>query len=315
MKPETNYSTLVTIIKKRFKLFLIVGVAAIVVSSVVSSPFFITPKFKSDAAVYPSNLIKYSDESPTEQLLQLLQGNDIRDSVIRKFDLAVHYDIDTASEGSRFRLYREFDNNVNISKTNFESVNIDVLDKDPVQARDIVNELISQVNVKINLLHKEKAQEVVQIWRDQLNLKGNLIDTLEAQIKRYSTQYGLLDYTQQSREVTAGYMNMLYGNKQGQPMKKAEELYDNLKKEGRHFHDLHHQLNLAREDYNRMLINYESALKDVNKKLTFTNVVVYPEVADKKYYPVRWLIVVLSLIGSLVFTLVLILFYDQLKSK
>mgnify|MGYP005671432035 CR=1 FL=1 len=124
-------------------------------------------------------------------------------------------------------------------------------------------------------------------------------------------KYGLLDYTQQSREVTAGYMNMLLGNRKGESMKKAEEIYDNVKKEGRHYHDLHHQLNLAREDYNKILINYEDAVKDVNKELTYTNTVVYPEEADKKAYPVRWLIVLLSLMGSLLFTFVLVLFQEQ----
>ena len=82
---------------------------------------------------------------------------------------------------------------------------------------------------------------MVIIWKNQLDSKGLLIDTLEAQIKRYSTKYGLLDYTQQSREVTAGYMNMLLESKKGQSMQKAEELYKNLQEEGRHFHDLHHQ--------------------------------------------------------------------------
>lgn len=189
-----------------------------------------------------------------------------------------------------------------------------MLDTDPIMAKQIADAFIYQVNKKVGGMHKSKAKERVQIWQDQLRLKKNLIDTLEQQIKRYSVKYGLLDYTQQSREVTAGYMNMLLANKQGASMKKAEELYDNMKSEGRHYHDLHHQLNLAREDYNKILINYEDALKDVNKQLTYTNTVVYPEVADKKAYPVRWVIVLLSVMGSLLFTFVLVLLAEQSKA-
>ncbi|MBK8341327.1 MAG: hypothetical protein IPK99_15680 [Flavobacteriales bacterium] len=33
---------------------------------------------------------------------------------------------------------------------------------------------------------------------------------------------------------------------------------------------------------------------DVSKELTYTNVVGYPEVADRKVFPVRWLIVLIS---------------------
>lgn len=313
MSIDNSYSSLITILKSKFKTFLIVGVVAVIVSAVASSSIFIPPKFKSDAVLYPSNLGSYSTESATEQLLQLLHGNDIRDSIINKYDLINYYEIDTASDGYLHKLYGQFNDNVTIKKTNFESVIIEVLDTDPVLAQKIASELIDQVNIKIRLLHQSKSQEVVIIYQNEMALKKELIDTLEAEIKKISTKYGLLDYTEQSREVTAGYMNMLLESKQGKSMEKAEELYNNLKLEGRHFQDLHHQLTLAREDYNKLLILFETAKRDVNKSLTYTNTVVYPEVADKKSYPIRWIIVALSLIASLVLTFVLILFSHSLK--
>ena len=61
-----------------------VGVVAFLSSLVFSSAYFIPPKFKSTAVVYPVNLIPYSNESATEQLLQLLQSGDVRLNVINK---------------------------------------------------------------------------------------------------------------------------------------------------------------------------------------------------------------------------------------
>lgn len=315
MSIESKYYTIFTIIKNRFKLFLLVGIIAMVSATIFSSSLFIAPKYKSEADVYPSNLIAYSNESSTEQLLQLFFGNDIRDSIINKFDLVAHYDIDTTSSGFMTKLSKQFNDNVWIKKTNFESVHIEVLDTDPKLAKAIAEELIVQVNLKIRLLHQLKSKELLTIKEEQVNNKKELIDTLESQIKIYSIKYGLLDYIQQSREVTAGYMNMLLENKKGESMQKAQELYDNLKAEGRHYHDLHHQLNLAREDYNKLLISYEETLRDVNKKLTYTNTVVFPEVADKKSYPIRWLIVSLSFFGSIIFTLMVLLFNHRLKQN
>ncbi|PCJ22714.1 MAG: hypothetical protein COA97_13070 [Flavobacteriales bacterium] len=313
MTENNIYKSLFSILINKIKLFIIVALISTVASVIFSSPFFISPKYKTEAALYPSNLVHYSSESSTEQLLQLFFGNDIRDSIINKFDLIAHYDIDTSSSGYLFNLHREYNSNISIRKTNFESVQIEVLDTDPVISRDMTQELINQVNKKIRLLHQIKAKEIAVIRKNEIDIKKELIDTLVAQIKVYSVKYGLLDYIQQSREVTAGYMNMLLESKKGQSMQKAENLYENLKQEGRHFHDLHHQLNLAREDYNRKLIGYEEAITDVNKKLTYTNIIVFPEVADKKSYPIRWLIVMLSLLGSLFFTFVLLLFYHRLK--
>jgi len=315
MTEDTSYSSLFSVIINNKKVFIIVALFSIVASAVFSSPYFINPKYKSEAALYPSNLQSYSSESSTEQLLQLFFGNDIRDSIINKYELVNHYKIDTSSESYLYKLHNEYNSNITIKKTNFESVQIEVMDIDPVVARDITQELINQVNKKVRLLHQSKAKEIIVIRKGEINNKKELIDTLESQIRGYSIKYGLLDYVQQSREVTAGYMEMLLKSKKGQEMQKAENLYENLKREGRHFHDLHHQLNLAREDYNKILIGYENAVRDANKTLTYTNVIVFPEVADKKSYPVRWIIVLLSLLGTLFFTFTLLLFYNRLKHK
>ncbi len=71
-------------------------VLAGVLAAVFSSAWFITPMFKSYTIVYPANITPYSEESETEQMLQLLQSRDIKDSVIKEFDLAKHYEIDSS---------------------------------------------------------------------------------------------------------------------------------------------------------------------------------------------------------------------------
>jgi uncharacterized protein involved in exopolysaccharide biosynthesis len=73
-----------------------IAVVAALLAAVFSGSFFIKPKYKSYALVYPSNIAPYSDESESEQMLQWLQSQDIRDSIIRKFNLAEHYRIDSS---------------------------------------------------------------------------------------------------------------------------------------------------------------------------------------------------------------------------
>src|SRR5882672_7972735 len=55
----------------------------------------ITPMFKSTTTVYPFNLDNYSKESSTEQMVQLFKSEDVREDLIKAFDLYKHYDIDT----------------------------------------------------------------------------------------------------------------------------------------------------------------------------------------------------------------------------
>ena len=310
MSLNDNNSSLLITIKSHIKLFVIITLVATASSIIFSSSLFITPKYKSKASLYPSNLITYSSESPTEQLLQMLEGNDVRDSVVAKFNLVNHYKIDTLGDAYLYQLNKEYNDNILIGKTNYESVNIEVLDADPIIAKKIVEEIINQLNLKVRYLHRLKTKEVYKIRKDELEVKQSLIDSLEVEIKNVSTKYGLLDYNQQSREVTAGYVEMLLRGKKNE---KLQKLFDNLTQKGSYFNDLLHQLNLARNDYNKTLILYDQAAADLKKKLTYTNTIVFPEVADKKSYPIRWLIVVLSVLGSFLFTLIILLINSRIK--
>jgi hypothetical protein len=77
-----NNTNLLNLIGKWKWHLLIISIIAAIVSLVVSSPMITTPRFKSVAVVYPSNIKPYSDESETEQMLQWLTSKDVRDSVM-----------------------------------------------------------------------------------------------------------------------------------------------------------------------------------------------------------------------------------------
>jgi hypothetical protein len=90
------------------------------------------PRYKSSATVYPVNLNSYSIETRTDQLLQLLESNSIRDSVIKRGSgCRSQYEIDTAANGGYFALLQRVHERVEISKTRYESVQTRVVDEDP----------------------------------------------------------------------------------------------------------------------------------------------------------------------------------------
>ena len=76
------------------KQLVIVFLISFIGSAIFSSPLFIKPKYKSFAQVYPTNLQKYSDESATEQMLQMLESDIIRDAICSQFALDSIYDIE-----------------------------------------------------------------------------------------------------------------------------------------------------------------------------------------------------------------------------
>jgi capsule polysaccharide export protein KpsE/RkpR len=257
------------------------------------------------------NLNSYSIETRTDQLLQLLQSNSIRDSLITQFDLADVYDVDTTSDGGYFVLYNEFLDRVEISKTQYESVNLEVTDEDPVRARNMVNALLRQVNLLARRLQREKSYEVLDIAERALAHEKSKLDSVESRLDSLRMNTGLLSYETQTKELTKGYVKMLSsGAGQAQRDQLLKRIRD-LEEKGGEFRKLTELSNLFRGNYDRLLTQHENVVNDVTKELTYTNTVVYPEVSDKKVYPIRWLIVLLSVSSALFLCFVLVVLRDQ----
>jgi capsular polysaccharide biosynthesis protein len=305
----SNSSDLVQLAYRWRKPLLIVGVLSLIASVIFSSPTFIKPKYKSFAIVYPSNLIAYSTESATEQMLQLAQSYDIRDRIIKTFNLYDHYDIDTTkSKTYKSEVYQKYDENINIKKTEYESMDITVYDTNPLMAAEIADSIIHYFNQKARSLQVEKSLEVMVISEDQLRKKKIEMDSLDQLLHQYSKQYNILDFKSQSKEVTRAYMkNLTSSSTRG--LKESREIFEGLKEKGTEFFSISENLWRIRGTYNDLKLVYENAYRDVYKKLTYANVVTKPFPSDKKAYPVRWLIVVISVGAALVlaFTLLLVI--------
>jgi capsule polysaccharide export protein KpsE/RkpR len=311
MSHELSFRGFFDLARRQWRTFAVVAVAAIVLSTILSSPWFITPKYRSMATVYPVNLNPYSTETRTDQLLQLLESNSIRDTLIVRFDLGTVYEADTNARGGYFALYNEFKDRVTISKTRYESVMIEVLDEDPRRARDMVNAMLDQVNLLARRLQREKSYEVLAIAERAMQHERAKLDSVEKRLDDLRQETGLLSYDYQVRELTRGLMGMIQSGAPQSRLDEVRRMIKDLQDKGGEFHALSELSEMFRANYDRLLGDYERVVNDVTKELTYTNVVVYPEVSDKKVYPIRWLIVVLSTLSALFLCFVLLVWRDQ----
>lgn len=271
-----------------------------ILAAVFSSAAFITPKYESSAVIYPSNVWEYSDETALEQLQQYLESNIIRDSIVKKFNLYQEYDIDTADINAKTWVKLGYGEHISVSETQFESIRITALSFDPEKSKEIVLEIIKQLNSLVTRINREKVGEVVVYRKKLADRKKAQIDSTLAQINRLSSKYQLMDYKSQSERVTEGYVSFLKSGKSGNN-KEIEALFTNVAQYGPQFSTLLMELELHTEEYNERMVDYEISQSDYLKEVTYSNLLVEPEVNNKKAYPVRWLIVALSMIGSLVF--------------
>jgi capsule polysaccharide export protein KpsE/RkpR len=306
-----NFDLLNIILKWKITLLVVIGVS-IVLSSVFSSKYFIKPKYKSIAVIYPSNLMPYSQESPTEQMLQLFQSDSIFNHVVDHFRLAKHYCLDSASPTIHNELLGMYNENVSIKKTEYEAVRIEVLDYDPDTACMIIHEMVNAFNSYTLKLNKSKSGELVTIFGDQMKRKEAQIDSINTALKEIAVKYGIIDYKAQSRELAKEYYRTTASGNE----KKINELTNslrNLEERGGKVFELKKHLDHSTAEYGALLVQYNTVVEDSRKELTYTNMVVKPFPSDKKAYPIRWLIVTVAGCASILFSLIVITIIEGRK--
>jgi capsule polysaccharide export protein KpsE/RkpR len=310
-----NHLILQLLWKRKIHLLIIV-LLSFLLAVIFSSSLFITPKFKSFAILYPDIDKVYSAENESEQMLQWLESRDIADSIIARFNLMGHYKINPNDPQKISKTYREFQRHVFVSTTKFESVKIEIMDKNPQMACDMVNAMVDFYNKKVNATHRKKYSEALAIEEQRLTEKKMQLDSLMAIIVDMRLKYGLIDYGIQSNEVMRGYLGTFDGSGSAQVNRKEiNKLKGDIESKGDSLLLLTNLLTSVTHAYNNYLISFEDAQRNVNKELTFASVVTNPVVADRKSYPIRWIIVLISGLGGFLVAAITFLIIDRIEQN
>ena len=298
-----NLSLVQLVLKWKWHIIIITVVAALC-GAIFSSSMFITPLYKSVAVAYPANISPYSDESETEQMLEIINSASIMDSVVEKYNLWEDYKINKADQFAKTYMINEYRSKIKIGKTPYEAVSVTVMDKDPFVACDIAKDILNFYDQKVHDLHTSKVAEVVDMYDMQLKMKQQDIDSLKQALTNLATNYGVLNYSGQLREVTRGFIN---------GSNKANELKQNLEQYGADAVDLETKIIAEANTYSLIKKDYEQNLRFFNSHLTYSNIVTEPFPADKKSFPVRWVVVALCGLGALLLSIVVIFVIENRK--
>ncbi len=313
---EYRFDSLVSLkllMKWKYPLLIIVVVTA-GLAAFFSGPRFITPLYKSYAVVYPDNIKPYSKESTTEQMIQVFNSQDITDSVINKFDLLNHYEIDTTNKYFRTVLLRRYSENVKISKTNYEAVEVKVLDRNPDTAKLMVDAVLHFYNKKVRRMQKEKYRELAAAYAGQLSRERAVMDSLKNRLRVLGTQKGIFEYTYQSQQIMMAYLHNIQGSPEAVNTKEAKRLVQNMGKYGGELVQLVNMLQHEAGTYVQVKLSYEIEYRNIVSNVTYTNVVTHPFASDKKAYPVRWLILFVAVLSVFTFSLIVISFLERKNS-
>ena len=305
--------------------------AAAIFAAIFSAPFFITPKFKSTFVLFPSStnsiskallgdnqgykqdLLQFGEEEHAEQLLQILNSSRIRDRIIQKYDLIHHYDI---SEGSKFKrtlLNKEYESNIKYRRTENMAVEITVMDKDPNVASAIANDIAGLLDsLKIGMQKERAIRGFEIVKREYESLRKDIHEKEDSLTKL--RELGVFDYETQSEMIMRQMAIEIAKNPNSNAVKALDEKLDVLSKYGGPYVSIRDGLEYEKKLLVEIKEKFDKAKIDAEEELpqTFKVDSAYP--AEKKSYPVRWLIVFVASVSTLLLTIFILILIDSLKN-
>jgi hypothetical protein len=231
------------------------------------------------------------------------------------FDLAKVYKISRNEPQYLTYMMDKYNKNVSTNKTEYETIEIKVMDEDPKRASNMCDSIIAFFNQKIKSLHSAKHLEVVEITNKFINERQIELDSIGTLMQHVREQTGIINYGVYSEALAKGYMRALSTNSsRTEDGKKLKTQIDKLIENGPSVQLLEKRYGKLTNMVDSLKMIVKVALSEANKNITYCHVVEKPIPADKKSYPVRWLIVGMSLATTLFLALLLFLLLDYRKN-
>jgi len=295
---------------------IVVGILAVVFSVFFSSSLFIKPKYKSTARIYPSkNIYVFSDESESEQLLEIISAQDIKLRLIDAFDLSKVYKISKNEPQYLTYMMSEFNDNISFKKNEYETIEISVLDTDPKRAAVMCDSIISFLDEKILTMHRIKYVEAANVAKKEMEFITHQIDSIEEKLNILRREYNIYDYSTQSEQITRGMVKIIGKHGKNSPASRdIEKMAKNFADYGGQYLLMDQKQKYMITQLNLLKSIYDEAVSGTKKKITYGQKVQSPIPADKKSYPVRSLIVFFSTFAALFAAILVILFLENKKN-
>ncbi|MDX9892110.1 MAG: Wzz/FepE/Etk N-terminal domain-containing protein [Bacteroidales bacterium] len=326
---EFNSFGLIRFIWKWRKLLIIISIAAAIIS--FGASLLIRPQFKSTSIIYAprtNSLSKillneqnynerldikaYAVEEETEHLIQILNSREIKDILIEKFNLVEHYGLKKDMKYWQTRLYKAMENMITIKRTQYGAISVTVSDWDSQLAARMANEIVNQLDTFKNKVERERASAAYFLLEKQLEEINQEMKRIDDSLSVLA-ENGVLILDRQAERITQQYAIAIAQGNIGAQQRLAKEL-EKFAKWGPTVQTLQNeQLNFTEYQAlckSRML----DAKMDMESNMPVKFVVEKAIPADKKSYPKKLIIMILSTLATFIVTLFTLIIIENIQT-
>jgi capsular polysaccharide biosynthesis protein len=331
-KNEFNSFSLISYIWQWRKLFLMICGATAVLSFFFSTSWFIKPQYKATTIIYAprTNSISkilnsesnanerldikaYAVEEETEQMMQILNSREIKDLLIEKYDLANYYGISQKSKGWKTKLYEMLGGFIDIKRTKYGAIAITVTDWNPAQAAQIANDIADELDHFKNKIEFERAFIAYKALEVQIVEAENQMQCIEDTLIKLA-QRGIYNYEAQAERTMQQYaIALAQGNIAGTQRLRSELV--KLEKWGSISTSFRREQLYISDHIAQTKLKMLNAKMDMDTPMPVKFVLEKAVAPDKKSYPKKSIIALVSTVGVFFFMLMLLLFVDKIKKE
>ena len=309
------------LIDYRKPVIIILAVAALM-AILFSSPLFITPLFKSTAVLYPTSsnsiskvlisttfstdkdIMNFGEDEQTEQMLQVLNSNKVRDKVIERFNLMEHYEIDPNQKFPYTKLNKLYDSRIKFRRTEYNAVKITVMDSDAKLAAQMANDIAEIFDSTMNQMQKEVALKAFRIVEDEYFSLCEEMQMLEDSLNTLR-KFGVFDYESQV-EMLSQQLAIELGKGNSTGVNAIQKQLDILAEYGGASYAINERLDNDRLQLSLVKSKYEEAKVDATEFIPHKFVVTSAFTAERKSTPVRWFIVTVTVCSTFILLMLII---------
>lgn len=297
MDHTLNLLELIRLILRWKKPILILCALATITAVIVSDPHIIKPKFKSTSVFFAAspnmtssqtlfvdnNAEYFGSSDDIDRLLSIANSAPLKSYIVQKYKLFDVYKIDSANtEYPNYKVMKELEENYTAFRNDKGALEITVFDTDKERAAIMCNEIVAKVDEMNNNIILENKRRILAIYNTKINEKQEQIKVLNDSIVSVKMML------QGAPSGPASLRNSGSENTSRTPelLDQQLKLLEDQKKAG--LKELNNTIGLAEQ--------YRST---INTNIPTVFILEKAYAAEKKSKPIRWIIVLGSLLAAL----------------
>lgn len=174
---------------KQLKLIIIFSMIGAITALIVT--FFIPKRYVSFAVIFPPNTNlglnvledpRFGNSLDADQLMQLLESKELKDTIIQMYNLPDYYEIDKSQKSWLQKLDKLFYRDVKFSKTRYYSIVITATMTDPELSANIVNSITEMVDLYRARIMRQNQLLIYNYAKEQYDKQKLVVDSLKREI-------------------------------------------------------------------------------------------------------------------------------------